>query len=61
VPYNCPGCGGVLWKIDGAGEKRYRCHTGHSYSGLSLLASQSEKMRRCCGSRYECSKNGRIS
>jgi two-component system, chemotaxis family, protein-glutamate methylesterase/glutaminase len=44
VPYNCPGCGGVLWKIDGAGEKRYRCHTGHSYSGLSLLASQSEKI-----------------
>jgi two-component system chemotaxis response regulator CheB len=44
VPYNCPGCGGVLWKIDGPGEKRYRCHTGHSYSGLSLLASQSEKI-----------------
>jgi two-component system chemotaxis response regulator CheB len=44
VPYNCPGCGGVLWKIDGLGEKRYRCHTGHSYSGLSLLASQSEKI-----------------
>jgi two-component system chemotaxis response regulator CheB len=44
VPYNCPGCGGVLWKMDGAGEKRYRCHTGHSYSGLSLLASQSEKI-----------------
>jgi two-component system chemotaxis response regulator CheB len=44
VPYNCPGCGGVLWKIDGQGEKRYRCHTGHSYSGLSLLASQSEKI-----------------
>jgi two-component system chemotaxis response regulator CheB len=44
VPYNCPGCGGVLWKIDGLGEKRYRCHTGHSYTGLSLLASQSEKI-----------------
>jgi two-component system, chemotaxis family, protein-glutamate methylesterase/glutaminase len=44
VPYNCPGCGGVLWKIDGPGEKRYRCHTGHSYSSLSLLASQSEKI-----------------
>ena len=44
VPYNCPGCGGVLWKIDERGEKRYRCHTGHSYSGLSLVASQSEKI-----------------
>jgi two-component system chemotaxis response regulator CheB len=44
VPYNCPGCGGVLWKMDGRGEKRYRCHTGHSYSELALLASQSEKI-----------------
>jgi two-component system chemotaxis response regulator CheB len=44
VPYNCPGCGGVLWKIDGSGESRYRCHTGHSYTGLTLLASQSEKI-----------------
>lgn len=44
VPYNCPGCGGVLWKIDGSNGKRYRCHTGHSYTGLSLLASQSEKI-----------------
>jgi two-component system, chemotaxis family, protein-glutamate methylesterase/glutaminase len=44
VPYNCPGCGGVLWKTDDSGEKRYRCHTGHSYTGVSLLASQSEKI-----------------
>jgi two-component system chemotaxis response regulator CheB len=44
VPYNCPGCGGVLWQMDSAGEKRYRCHTGHSYTGSTLLASQSEKI-----------------
>ena len=44
VPYNCPNCGGVLWEIDTAGEKRYRCHTGHSYTGPTLLASQSEKI-----------------
>lgn len=44
APYNCPGCGGVLWKIDGPGEQRYRCHTGHSYTALALLASQSEKI-----------------
>jgi two-component system, chemotaxis family, protein-glutamate methylesterase/glutaminase len=44
VPYNCPGCGGVLWKMDAAGEKRYRCHTGHSYTGRALLASQSAKI-----------------
>lgn len=44
VPYNCPNCGGVLWKIDTPGEKRYRCHTGHSYSEPALLVSQSEKI-----------------
>jgi len=44
VPYNCPGCGGVLWEMKTPGEKRYRCHTGHSYTGPTLLASQSEKI-----------------
>jgi two-component system, chemotaxis family, protein-glutamate methylesterase/glutaminase len=44
VPYNCPGCGGVLWEMDTPGEKRYRCHTGHSFTGPALLASQSEKI-----------------
>ena len=44
VPYNCPGCGGVLWEMNTPGEKRFRCHTGHSYTGSALLASQSEKI-----------------
>jgi two-component system chemotaxis response regulator CheB len=44
VPYNCPNCGGVLWEIDTPGRKRYRCHTGHSYTGPALLASQSERI-----------------
>ena len=44
VPYNCPNCGGVLWEIDTPGGSRYRCHTGHSYTGPALLASQSEKI-----------------
>ena len=44
VPYNCPGCGGVLWEMKKPGEKRYRCHTGHSYTAPTLLASQSEKI-----------------
>src|SRR3546814_5499478 len=28
VPFNCPGCGGVLWKIGNHKSLRYRCHTG---------------------------------
>jgi hypothetical protein len=44
VPYNYPACGGVLWELNTPGEKRYRCHTGHSYTERSLFASQSEKI-----------------
>jgi two-component system chemotaxis response regulator CheB len=44
VPYNCPDCGGVLWEMDIAQSKRYRCHTGHSFTAPALLASQSEKI-----------------
>lgn len=44
VPYNCPNCGGVLWELDTPGKKRYRCHTGHSFTDQSLLTSQSEKI-----------------
>ena len=44
VPYNCPNCGGVLWEMDRPDTKRYRCHTGHSFTAPALLASQSEKI-----------------
>jgi two-component system chemotaxis response regulator CheB len=44
VPYNCPNCGGVLWEMTTSKAKRYRCHTGHSFTGPALLASQSEKI-----------------
>ena len=44
VPYNCPNCGGVLWEMKTPSEKRYRCHTGHSFTEQTLLASQSEKI-----------------
>ena len=43
VPYNCPNCGGVLWEV-GEDPQRYRCHTGHSYTGAALLVGQSEKI-----------------
>lgn len=45
VPFNCPGCGGVLWKIQTDGAKlRYRCHVGHAYTAASLLAEQTNKI-----------------
>jgi two-component system chemotaxis response regulator CheB len=44
VPFNCPGCGGVLWQVDKGPSARYRCHTGHAYTAASLLAEQTEKI-----------------
>lgn len=44
VPYNCPGCGGVLWDVAKAKTSRYRCHVGHSYTADTLLAEQSDKI-----------------
>jgi len=44
VPYNCPNCGGVLWEMNVSGSKRFRCHTGHSFTTAALVASQTEKI-----------------
>lgn len=44
VPFNCPGCGGVLWKIGEGPLLRYRCHTGHAYTAQVLLAEQTLKI-----------------
>jgi two-component system, chemotaxis family, protein-glutamate methylesterase/glutaminase len=44
VPYNCPGCGGILWQIKKSKTLRYRCHVGHSYTAATLLAEQSGKI-----------------
>jgi two-component system, chemotaxis family, protein-glutamate methylesterase/glutaminase len=44
VPFNCPGCGGVLWKVEKDSSARYRCHTGHAYTAASLLAEQTNKI-----------------
>jgi two-component system chemotaxis response regulator CheB len=43
VPFNCPGCGGVLWKVEKDSSLRFRCHTGHAYTAASLLAEQTKK------------------
>ena len=44
VPFNCPGCGGVLWKMHKGSFLRYRCHTGHAYTAAALLAEQTRKI-----------------
>jgi two-component system chemotaxis response regulator CheB len=44
VPFNCPGCGGVLWQINKGSFLRFRCHTGHSYTAKTLIAEQTKKI-----------------
>lgn len=44
VPFNCPGCGGVLWQVGKEKEMRFRCHTGHAYTADYLLAEQTNKI-----------------
>jgi two-component system, chemotaxis family, protein-glutamate methylesterase/glutaminase len=42
----CPDCGGALWRILDDRPMRYRCHTGHAFTGLSLeegYATRSEE------------------
>ncbi|GGK34079.1 chemotaxis protein CheB [Deinococcus malanensis] len=42
TPQTCPECGGVLVQIKEGGFTRYRCHTGHAYTGDTLLVSVTE-------------------
>jgi two-component system, chemotaxis family, protein-glutamate methylesterase/glutaminase len=36
--YSCPECGGALFAVSATRPGRFRCHTGHSYTMLSLLS-----------------------
>jgi two-component system chemotaxis response regulator CheB len=38
----CPDCGGSLWEMNEARPLRYRCHTGHAYTSLSLACAQKD-------------------
>jgi two-component system chemotaxis response regulator CheB len=44
VPFNCPNCGGVLWRVKKGPLVRFRCHTGHAYTSDVLLAEQTVKI-----------------
>ena len=35
-PYTCPTCRGTLMRIHNATPERYRCHTGHAFTAMSL-------------------------
>ncbi len=44
TPFTCPECHGVLAKLKDGNISRFRCHTGHAYSGDVLMASIAENI-----------------
>jgi two-component system chemotaxis response regulator CheB len=40
----CPACRGALWEIEDGAILRYRCHTGHAFTGEALLAAQAQQI-----------------
>ena len=42
--FACPDCKGVLWEIANARPTRYRCHTGHAFTLLSLEQTLTEAL-----------------
>ena len=40
--FTCPDCGGVLFELNDKHPVRYRCHTGHGFSLLSLVSTQEQ-------------------
>jgi two-component system chemotaxis response regulator CheB len=43
-PYACPDCHGVLVALKDGERTRFRCHTGHAFSGDALLATVTENI-----------------
>jgi two-component system chemotaxis response regulator CheB len=44
APFTCPECHGPLWLKQNGSLIRFRCHTGHAFTGEALLDSQREDL-----------------
>jgi two-component system, chemotaxis family, protein-glutamate methylesterase/glutaminase len=44
----CPGCNGPLWQLND-GPRRFRCHTGHSYTPSTLIEEHRELAEKTLG------------
>ena len=44
--FACPECHGVLLEVVEGSQVRYRCHTGHAFSAMSLVAETQASMER---------------
>jgi two-component system chemotaxis response regulator CheB len=58
--FACPECHGVLLRIKDAPPARFRCHTGHSYTALSLLAAVHEQIEASLWTSIRSLEEGRL-
>ena len=42
--YSCPECHGPMWRMNGDGPIRFRCHVGHAYTAEAMEAGQGESI-----------------
>jgi two-component system chemotaxis response regulator CheB len=42
--FTCPECGGSLWEIQEGRLVRYRCHTGHGFTPITLRMAQGQQL-----------------
>lgn len=42
--YSCPECHGPLWRMNGDGPIRFRCHVGHAYTAEAMEQGQAESV-----------------
>lgn len=44
APLTCPDCGGTLWEMKAGTLLRFRCHTGHAFTGDALIHNTQQKL-----------------
>jgi two-component system chemotaxis response regulator CheB len=59
-PFACPECHGVLLRMKDGPQGRFRCHTGHSYTALSLLAAVNEQIEASIWNSIRSLEEGRL-
>ena len=58
--FACPECHGVLLRVKDGPNTRFRCHTGHAYSGASLLAAVNEQIETSLWSSIRALEEGQL-
>lgn len=52
----CPDCGGAMWQLRDGHPLRFRCHTGHAFSGLALTTAEDKAAEQAMWSALRAQK-----